>query len=119
MSTIRKVSKEDPLSHYIWGDQCEGWNLTEEDSLSVKYERMPPCTAEQGHFHQRARQFFYILKGEAVFEIDGKRIRVNCHAGIEIGPGKKHRILNEGPEYLEFILSSGPSAKQDRINIDS
>jgi mannose-6-phosphate isomerase-like protein (cupin superfamily) len=118
MSTARKVSKENPMRHYIWGNQCEGWDLADWDSLSVKYERMPPGTDEQEHFHQQAGQFFYILKGEAVFEIEGERIHVNCHAGIQIEPGQKHRILNEGPGDLEFVLSSRPSTKWDRINID-
>lgn len=110
------VSRQQPLKHYVWGDGCDGWNLVEGPSLSVKRERMPPHTAEQRHYHERARQFFYILKGTALFETDQGRISVQAEQGLEIAPGIRHRILNEGSEDLEFILSSQPSTAGDRIN---
>ena len=65
------VSREHPLNHYIWGEHCDGWNLVDRADLSVKMERMPPHTAEQEHFHEHARQFFYILKGVATFVFTG------------------------------------------------
>ena len=112
------VSKDTPLKHYHWGDQCDGWNLVDESSLSVKLERMPPHTAEQKHFHQQAQQFFFIIEGEAIFEIEKERIKVLSKQGIYIQPGKKHRIINESNKELEFLLSSHPSTLNDRINCE-
>jgi mannose-6-phosphate isomerase-like protein (cupin superfamily) len=112
------VSKHNPLKHYQWGDSCDGWNLVDESSISIKLERMRPHTAEQKHFHEKAQQFFYILKGEAVFEIGRERITVKQEQGIYIEPGKLHRIINENDEDLEFLLSSQPSTANDRINIE-
>jgi mannose-6-phosphate isomerase-like protein (cupin superfamily) len=101
-------------------------------------ERMPPHTAEQEHFHRRARQFFFILKGSATFlvvegvetaegaetvedaeRVEGTetRIEVKAQQGLEIPAGLRHRILNESEEDLEFILCSQPSTAGDRINI--
>jgi mannose-6-phosphate isomerase-like protein (cupin superfamily) len=132
-------------------------------------ERMPPHTAEQEHFHQYARQFFFILKGQATFyfteeltedlpaderppvsalrpadlrpasnngEQEEKReqqepeeqqqkhrhqrvpgehkIELNPQEGLEIRPGLRHHIENNGEEDLEFILCSQPSTKDDR-----
>jgi len=128
---IPVVSRENPLTHYVWGDNCDGWNLVDKAELSVKMERMPPHTAEQEHFHQRARQFFFILKGSATFvfveEVDPvedaasatkeTRIEVRAQQGLEIPAGLRHRILNESEEDLEFILCSQPSTAGDRINI--
>ena len=128
---IPVVSRENPLTHYVWGDHCDGWNLVDKAELSVKMERMPPHTAEQEHFHQRARQFFFILKGSATFvfveEVDPvedaasatkeTRIEVRAQQGLEIPAGLRHRILNESEEDLEFILCSQPSTAGDRINI--
>jgi mannose-6-phosphate isomerase-like protein (cupin superfamily) len=105
-------------NHYQWGENCDGWNLVEENSLSVKLERMPPHTSEQKHFHATAKQFFYILKGEAVFEIKRERITVKKEQGIYIEAGKEHRIINESNEDLEFLLSSQPSTVNDRINVE-
>ena len=112
------VSKNKALKHYQWGENCDGWNLVDETSLSVKLEKMPPHTSEQKHFHQYSQQFFYIIKGEAVFEIQRERIIVKTEEGIHIKAGIEHRIINESNEDLEFLLSSQPSTANDRINVE-
>ncbi len=114
---MRKVSAQEPLKHYQWGEGCDGWNLVEEETLSVKKERMPAGTAENLHYHEKAQQFFFILSGTASFEIDGEKIEVNTQEGIHIKAGQKHRILNQTETELEFILSSQPSTTGDRINL--
>ncbi len=111
------VSRENPLHHYIWGDHCDGWNLVDGADLAVKMERMPGHTAEQEHYHETARQFFFILKGIAVFATAEGRIEVLTQQGLEIPPRLRHRILNESDTDLEFILCSQPSTSGDRINI--
>jgi mannose-6-phosphate isomerase-like protein (cupin superfamily) len=115
---MNTVSKYNSLKHYQWGESCDGWNLVDEKTLSVKLERMPAHTSEQKHFHQHSQQFFYILKGEAVFEIQQGRISVKSEQGIHIEAGTMHRIINESNEDLEFILTSQPSTADDRINVE-
>ena len=112
------VSKNNALKHYQWGNQCDGWNFVDETSISVKLEKMPPHTSEQKHFHRYAQQFFYVLNGEAVFEIQKERIAVKSAQGIHIKAGIEHRIMNESNEDLEFLLSSQPSTASDRINVE-
>jgi len=114
---MNTVSRLHPLKHYLWGAQCDGWNLVDNPELSVKMERMPPHTSEQEHFHQVARQFFFILKGIATFHTEEGRVEVQAQEGLEIRPGLRHRIANEGEDDLEFILCSQPSTSGDRINI--
>ena len=58
-------------AHYVWGQQCDGWHLLAGDDLSVIEERMPPGTAEVRHRHARSRQFFYVLGGTAMLELEG------------------------------------------------
>ena len=110
------VSKYNFLTHYKWGKDCDGWNLVDEESFSVKQEKMLPGTSEQIHYHHKAQQFFYILKGIAEIEVDGQLFRVNMNEGIHIKPGIVHRIFNSGNEDLEFILCSTPSTVNDRVN---
>ena len=114
---MKKVSAQEPLKHYQWGNACDGWNLVDEPTLSVKKERMPAGTAEALHYHQYAQQFFFILKGVASFEIEEEKITIHEQEGLHIPAGKKHRLLNEGTNELEFILSSQPSTINDRINL--
>ena len=111
------VSAQEPLKHYTWGDQCDGWNLVDQPGLSVKQERMPPHTAEAVHYHRVARQFFFILEGTAVFETAEGRAEVGPREGFEIAPGIKHRILNESEVDLVFVLCSQPSTVNDRIEV--
>jgi mannose-6-phosphate isomerase-like protein (cupin superfamily) len=117
-SRVSAVSKYQPLKHYQWGSDCDGWNLVDEDSLSVKQELMPSGAKEVKHVHQKAQQFFYILKGKATFEIEDSTIELNEGEGLHIEAGAKHRIINNSKEDLEFILCSQPSTKDDRINCE-
>jgi mannose-6-phosphate isomerase-like protein (cupin superfamily) len=115
---MKAVSKYQPLKHYKWGSDCDGWNLVDESGFSVKQELMPAGTKEVKHYHQTVQQFFYILKGKATFQIEDSTIEINEGEGLHIEAGKKHRISNEGNEELEFILCSQPSTKNDRINCE-
>lgn len=110
-------SRSECLSHYRWGDDCYGWNYVDTDALSIKQELMPPDTAENLHYHEKASQFFFILKGRATFTIEGELCVLKPEQGIEIKPGQKHFVANKETTDLEFILYSTPSTKNDRINL--
>jgi len=112
------VSTYHPLKHYIWGDKCDGWNLVDEPSLSVKQERMPAGSSEAKHYHQQSQQFFYILKGIATFEVNKAIVKVEAGEGFHIPPNTTHCIHNRSSEVLEFILCSQPSTSNDRINCE-
>ena len=111
------VSKYNSLEHYSWGKDCEGWRLLNGTSLAVIHERMPSGTSEVKHYHESAQQFFFILKGSAEFEIEDDVVEVNANEGLHIAPGKKHRIMNNTGEDLEFILCSQPSTVNDRVEL--
>ena len=113
---MQAVSKYNPLGHYVWGNNCDGWNLVDSESLVVKQERMPAGTSEQTHYHQQAQQFFFILSGTATFEIEQSSIQIKAGEGLHIAAGKKHRIVNDSIDNLEFLLCSQPSTANDRIN---
>lgn len=113
---MSRVSVHTGAGYYQWGNGCEGWILADTPDLSVKQERMPPGTAELLHYHEKAQQFFYILHGEAVFEVEGKGSVVRAGEGFHIPAGVKHRIINHAAVALEFVLSSQPSTNNDRIN---
>ncbi|GAA4909618.1 cupin domain-containing protein [Mucilaginibacter defluvii] len=110
-------SKSECLNHYLWGDGCHGWTFVDTDGLSVKQELMPPDTAEKLHYHEKATQLFFILKGRATFGIDGTEHALREQQGIEIKPGQQHYISNKWDADLEFILYSYPSTNNDRINL--
>ena len=64
------------VAHYQWGAGCDGWRLVDAPELSIIQERMPPGTAEQQHYHERAQQFFFVLAGTATFEVAGQQVQL-------------------------------------------
>jgi mannose-6-phosphate isomerase-like protein (cupin superfamily) len=58
------IASIENAEHYTWGDVCDGWHLLKRDDMSVIQECVPVGAAEIMHYHNRARQFFYVLQGE-------------------------------------------------------
>jgi mannose-6-phosphate isomerase-like protein (cupin superfamily) len=110
------IQSKNNSTHYIWGNGCDSWILKDTPGLSVKQEIMPPGTAEKKHFHNRAEQLFYILKGEAVFYINNEKWFVKEGESITVLPGSEHYISNESQEDVEFLVISTPSTNNDRID---
>jgi mannose-6-phosphate isomerase-like protein (cupin superfamily) len=110
-------SKSDCLNRYTWGDGCHGWTFVDTQALSVKQELMPSDTAEQMHYHEKATQIFFIIKGRAVFVVDGQEHVLREQQGIQINAGQHHFISNKWDADLEFILYSYPNTNNDRINL--
>lgn len=101
--------------HYRWGDACDGWHLLADDALSVIEECMPPGATEQRHRHARARQFFYVLEGEAVLELDGRRHSLHHGEGLHVPSGVAHQMRNESACTVRFLVISSPRSHGDRI----
>lgn len=116
----KKIAIVDTLSaeYYTWGANCDSWVLVDTKGLSVKQERMPSGAKERKHFHAKAQQFFYILKGTATFYIDHHRIDVVEEKGIVIHPDTAHFIANETDRILEFLVISQPTTTDDRTVVE-
>lgn len=113
---MQVLNKHNVLHNYKWGNNCDGWVLVDTNELTVKQKLMPAQTAESLHYHKKSQQFFFILKGIATFEVDGKIFSVKENEGFHTPADKKHRIINNTNSDLEFILSSQPSTNNDRFN---
>jgi mannose-6-phosphate isomerase-like protein (cupin superfamily) len=103
---------------YTWGETCRSYIIIDKPELSVKQEFMPPGTKERLHVHENATQVFHITEGAAVFYIADKRVVVSRDQSIVIEPGQKHLIANESSGTLTFVITSQPSTKQDRVDLE-
>lgn len=106
-------------SHYLWAGICDGWHLVKRDDLSVIQERVPPGASETRHLHANARQFFFVLEGQATIEIDDDVAVLNQHEGIEVAPGKAHRFRNDSDRDVVFLVVSCPPSHGDRQNLEA
>ena len=103
---------------YKWGDNCDSWVFVDNPNLSIKMESMPSWTKEKLHFHSKAQQFFFILKGTAKFYIADKTESVGENQGILIDPKTKHYIANETAKKLDFLVISQPTTNNDRTTME-
>jgi len=110
------VSREN-AEHYRWGVDCDAWYLVKDQQLTVIEEFMPPGAAEIRHYHERAQQFFYILNGEVLMEVDGENILIPAGSGIRILPGTRHQVRNPSSEAVRFLVISHPPSRGDRIEV--
>src|SRR5690349_17463832 len=90
--------------HYLWGAGCDGWHLLRSAELSVIQERVPPGGRETRHRHIHARQFFFVLEGEAVLEVDGQRHVLPARTGLQVEPGSAHQFRNESDREVVFLV---------------
>ncbi|MES2780787.1 MAG: cupin domain-containing protein [Bacteroidota bacterium] len=104
-------------AYYTWGDNCSSWVLNDTAVLSVKQEQIPAGAREQLHYHQHASQFFFVLKGVATFYVDDEMMEVKEQEGISVTNGRKHFVVNNSDEPIEFLVISQPTTLNDRINI--
>jgi len=102
--------------HYRWGNDCDAWYLVNDEQLSVIEELMPPGAAEIRHHHEKAQQFFYILSGEVLMEVDGETTLLAAGSGIRVLPGKRHQIRNPSSGPVRFLVISHPRSHGDRFN---
>jgi mannose-6-phosphate isomerase-like protein (cupin superfamily) len=112
---MQEAISRDTAEHYTWGEACDGWHLVREPDLGVIEECMPPGTAEVRHYHQKARQFFYVLAGEAVMEVDGRVVSLSAGQGLHIPPEVPHQIRNESAGLVRFLVVSHPHSHGDRV----
>ena len=116
MSGLKSISIED-AEHYVWGDINDGWHLLKRDDVSVIQEHVPAGGAEVMHYHNVARQFFYILEGEGTMVFEDHQVTLQKGQGLEIPPKVKHQFKNRSQEDVHFLVISFPTTHGDRINV--
>ena len=103
--------------HYVWGEVCDGWHLLKRGDMSVIQERVPAGGAEVMHYHNVARQFFYILEGEGTMVFEDREVTLSKGQGLEIPPQVMHQFANRSDAEVHFLVISIPTTKGDRVNL--
>jgi mannose-6-phosphate isomerase-like protein (cupin superfamily) len=111
------VASIENTEHYVWGDDCDGWHLLKREEMSVIQERVPAGASEVMHYHNVARQFFYVLEGEGVMAFENTSVTLKKGQGLEIAPGVKHQFKNQSNADVHFLVISVPTTHGDRVNV--
>ncbi len=102
---------------YNWGDGCTAWQFVNTPTLSVIRETMPPKRSETLHKHTKSQQYFFVIQGEAIFELAGEQFKLKVNEGIHVLPNQIHQIINHTDEPLELLVISEPHSHADRIDL--
>lgn len=112
------IKNTNNVEHYRWGNNCDGWILSDGSDLLVIEERMPPQTAEQRHYHTKSKQVFYVLSGTLTMELDNMLHRITARNSIEIQPNLPHQARNESDQDVMFLVISSPTSRGDRLSAE-
>ena len=82
--------------------------LTDKEGLYNHGRLFAHVTVDPGcsigyHDHQHETEFYYIIKGEGVFNDDGKEVLVHAGDLCATGNGKFHGLENKTDESVELI----------------
>lgn len=67
-----------------------------------------PMAFVQEHVHQVQEQAYYVLEGEGVLTLDGRRVLMRAHDYVFVPPGVVHGFTNQGTVPLVFFVVTTP-----------
>lgn len=72
-----------------------------------------PMGHVERHAHKAQEQIYYVLKGEALLELDEETHVMREHDFVFIAPGRQHSIANTGlSDLIFFVITSPPDDEQ-------
>src|SRR5687768_15763133 len=121
MARVQTAKMMEPVSisnaeHYLWGENSDGWHLLKRNDISIIQERVPAGSKEVMHYHERSRQFFYLLEGEGQIVFEDYMVILHKGESLEIPPLTKHRFENNSEADVIFLVISMPKSHGDRVN---
>lgn len=87
---------------------CTASYLLDRPDLAVVHELLPPGAQTRAHAHDRSRQFFHVLRGQATVILGPRTVLVPAGSGLEIAPRERHVLRNDGEDELELLVVSAP-----------
>lgn len=81
---------------------------SELQNQSLAEATLAPGHSTTLHFHPRAEEIYYILRGSGTLLLDGLARAVGAGDAIAIPNGARHQICNEGAVDLVFLCCCAP-----------
>jgi mannose-6-phosphate isomerase-like protein (cupin superfamily) len=86
---------------------------------SLAEARVAPGKATLEHYHPKAEEIYYILKGKGKMKIDNEVRVIRSGDGIVILPGKRHKMWNAGEDDLVFLCCCSPAySDEDTVMVE-
>ena len=101
-------------------DGSEIRELLAHRNSSIRNQSLAEATLRVGqstraHYHPKAEEIYYILRGEGRMKIGGEERRVGPGDAIAIPAGMSHQICHQGREDLVFLCCCAPGYEPDDV----
>ncbi|MDQ8189230.1 cupin domain-containing protein [Roseibacillus persicicus] len=111
--TIRKISEQAP---FTTKDGSTIRSILDLSNAPVKMQSLAEATVPAGgatdrHYHKLSEEFYFLLEGKALMEIDGEESEVVPGDAILIPAGVWHQIT--GIEETRFLCCCAPPYQHD------
>jgi len=65
------------------------------------------------HMHREQEEVYLVLDGTAMFDVDGRQIKVGEREALAVPAGAWHRVANAGAGPLTFFVAAAPPVEGD------
>jgi mannose-6-phosphate isomerase-like protein (cupin superfamily) len=115
-----EVMARDDCRPFTTEDGSEIRELLARRNSAIRNQSLAEATLRLGqstrpHFHPKAEEIYYILKGEGCIKMNGEERGVGPGDAIAIPPGVTHQILQEGREDLVFLCCCAPGYEPEDV----
>lgn len=83
------------------------------ENQSLAEASLPAAGVTTRHYHRESEEFYYVLEGGGVMEVDGDRRRVEPGDAVIIPPGAWHQIRADDTGGLRFLCCCSPPFSRD------
>ena len=123
MFKTRKDTIREPFRYYTGERVYELIGKSQSTGSAINHTfsqaTIPVSCSSRFHYHLKAEETFYIIKGTARMIVDEREFDVEPGDAVLIMPQEKHQILNNGETDLEFIVVCAPGWSQnDSVFLD-
>ncbi len=107
-----EIRNRDHQSPFVTVDGSTIRSLLDKSNAPVVNQSLAEATLAPGqktdrHYHQVSEEFYYILEGRGIMEMDGERRPVGIGDAVLIPPGAWHQI--EAMDDLKFLCCCSPA----------
>ena len=91
---------------------------TELLSHSLALITHPAGTASVDHHHTVADEVYFVSSGRGRIRVDGDERPLLPGDVVQIRPGQRHKLWNDGPDNLVLIVTCAPAYTPDDVTWD-
>jgi mannose-6-phosphate isomerase-like protein (cupin superfamily) len=107
------IIQRDKAAPFITADGSEIRELLAYRNSSIRNQSLAEATIQPGqatqeHYHPKAEEIYYILKGRGRMKLESDMREVGPGDAIAIPPGQKHKIWNTGDIPLVLLCCCAP-----------